>query len=310
VEQVYPREYEKLDRFAKNAASNGIRFGSEDDDDDDDKDFGLSRAEHGECPWVPAAFHREDSRKVYGGVCLLSQLKDVTNFTSRSGNNSFVSNSCRSSAGGSSGGGNNDDENRKGMKRHGNWHGSDRAQHIYEIRKHNPGSNLYVNAKRDACQHPTLVYKVGISNDVVYQRNREGMPDRVGNSVRAQRQTDRLNQIYVDKQVRMAEQRGVNQQEINRMKQYYRQNPVYTYRIVERIPTECVRGIVHCMERCRIDVGVGQYIDSQFIDTQFIDSQFIDSQFIDTTVLSTASLSTARFIDTQFIDRPFYRHPV
>ena len=85
VEQVYPREFEKLDRFAKNAALKGMRFREE-----DDKISNLSTTDG--CPWVPAAFCREDSRRVYGGVSLYPKLKNVKRVTRRNNSNQFKRN--------------------------------------------------------------------------------------------------------------------------------------------------------------------------------------------------------------------------
>lgn len=85
VEQVYPREFDKLDRFAKNAASKGMRFCRE-----DEKNSGLTTTDG--CPWVPAAFCRGDYRRVYGGVCLYPNLKNVTRVTRQKSNNQFKRN--------------------------------------------------------------------------------------------------------------------------------------------------------------------------------------------------------------------------
>ena len=109
VEQVYPREFEKLDRFAKNAALKGIRFSGE-----NDKDSGLSTTD--ECPWVPAAFSREDFRRVYGGVSLIPQLKNVTQVTGGNSNNEFTRNPGEPSAGGENNSRNNNNEGRDVIK--------------------------------------------------------------------------------------------------------------------------------------------------------------------------------------------------
>lgn len=75
VDRTYPKKFEELDRFRKNATMLGVKLRKRGDDKHDNP-TGLSTFTD-QCPWVPAAFCRHDLGRVYGGVCLIPQLKEV-----------------------------------------------------------------------------------------------------------------------------------------------------------------------------------------------------------------------------------------
>lgn len=124
VEQIYPREYARLNRFSEYASSIGTTFEKKrrNETEMNKEQQELSSNKSGKCPWVPAAFSRNGPRRVYGGICLYPNIKQVQTLSSNNGNRNFtrrltgIGGSDSGGLGGGSSGGSNNNNNNNGKQ--------------------------------------------------------------------------------------------------------------------------------------------------------------------------------------------------